>query len=192
MSFATFDTLAFSKRLQSSGMPAAQADAQASAQVEFFVDPLLANMATQKQLEHYVTKEGFGASISRLSTKDDLRGFATKADLERFATKEDLERFPTKDDLKGFATKEELERVPTKEEPKGVATKAELERFATKEDIKAFATKADLERFPTRDDPKGFATKQDLELLGKNLTIRLGGMLVVAVAALATLIQIAG
>ena len=128
MSFEVFDTLAFSKRLQSAGVPASQADAQASAQVELIVSPLLANMATKRQFERYVTKESFGASIRRQATKDDLERFATKEDLESFATKEDLERF---------------------------------------------------------------ATKQDLELLGKNLTIRLGGMIVIGVVALAALTQIA-
>ena len=40
------------------------------------------------------------------------------------------------------------------------------------------------------DDPKGFATKKDLELLGKTLTIRLGGMIALGIGALAVLTRL--
>jgi len=92
--------------------------------------------------------------------------------LSEVATKSDLKDLPTKDDLKGFATKDDL---------KG---------FATKDDLKDFATKNDLKGFPTMDDPKGFATKKDLELLGKTLTIRLGGMIALGIGALAVLTRL--
>ena len=92
--------------------------------------------------------------------------------LSEVATKSDLKDLPTKDDLKGFATKDDL---------KG---------FATKDDLKDLATKNDLKGFPTMDDPKGFATKKDLELLGKTLTIRLGGMIALGIGALAVLTRL--
>ncbi len=91
-----------------------------------------------------------------------LSEMTVKKDLERFATKKDLERFATKEDLKRFATKEDLKR------------------FATKEDLKQFATKEDLGKLPTM---------KDLELLGKTLTIRLGGMIFLGIGALAALTQ---
>ena len=84
-----------------------------------------------------------------------------------------LSEMTTKKDLERFATKEDLERF---------ATKQDLERFATKEDLERFATKQDLIELEKR-----MATKQDLELLGKTITIRLGGMVVLGIGALAVL-----
>lgn len=70
MAAEMFDTLAFSKRLQAGKVPAAQADAHASAQAELVIAYLL----------------------GQVSTKEDLKGSATKEDLKAFATKEDLEK----------------------------------------------------------------------------------------------------
>ena len=101
--------------------------------------------------------------------------------LSEIATKSDLKDLPTKNDLKNFATKDDLKGFPTRDDPKG---------FATKNDLKGLATKDDLKGFPTMDDPKGFATKKDLELLGKTLTIRLGGMIALGIGALAVLTRL--
>lgn len=87
--------------------------------------------------------------ISKVLTKQEALGFATKDDLKNeltgFATKEEL-----KEELKRFATKEEL--------------KEELTRFATKDDLKNFATRDEiLEMFPTRVEVfENFASKNDL------------------------------
>lgn len=79
MAAEMFDTLAFSKRLQAGKVPAAQADAHASAQAELVIAYLLGQVSTKEDLEGSATKE-------------DLKAFATRDDLKRFATKEDLEK----------------------------------------------------------------------------------------------------
>lgn len=55
--------------------------------------------------------------------------------------------------------------------------------------LSEMTTKKDLERFATKEDLDRFATKQDLELLGKTITIRLGGIVVLGIGALAVLMQ---
>ena len=82
-----------------------------------------------------------------------------------------------------------LSEMTVKKDLERFATKDDFERFATKEDLKQFATKDDFERFATKEDLKQFATLQDLELLGKTLTIRLGGMIVLGIGALAALMR---
>ena len=66
-----------------------------------------------------------------------------------------------------------------------------LSEMTTKKDLERFATKKDLERFATKEDlielEKRMATKQDLELLGKTITIRLGGIVVLGIGVLAAL-----
>ena len=64
-----------------------------------------------------------------------------------------------------------------------------LSEMTVKKDLERFATKDDFERFATKEDLKQFATLQDLELLGKTLTIRLGGMIVLGIGALAALMR---
>ena len=75
-----------------------------------------------------------------------------------------------------------------------MTTKKDLERFATKKDLEYFATKQDLERFATKEDlielEKRMVTKQDLELLGKTITIRLGGIVVLGIGVLAALTRL--
>ena len=92
--------------------------------------------------------------------------------------------------LSEVATKSDLKDLPTKNDLKNLATKDDLKGFPTRDDLKGFATKDDLKGFPTMDDPKGFATKKDLELLGKTLTIRLGGMIALGIGALAVLTRL--
>jgi hypothetical protein len=88
------------------------------------------------------------------------------------ATKEDIRRLEAR--LDGFATKEDIRRL-----------EARLDGFATREDVQNLlidlhrlesATKADIQRLESA-----------IETLGQRLTIRLGGMLVVAVGALAAM-----
>lgn len=87
-----------------------------------------------------------------------------------------------------------LSEMTTKKDLERFATKQDLERFATKKDLERFATKEDLieleKRMATKDDLKLFATKQDLELLGKTITIRLGGIVVLGIGVLAALTRL--
>ena len=61
--------------------------------------------------------------------------------------------------------------------------------FLADHPLSEMTVKKDLERFATKEDLKQFATLQDLELLGKTLTIRLGGMIVLGIGALAALMR---
>ena len=177
MAAEMFDTLAFSKRLQAGKVPAAQADAHASAQAELVIAYLL----------------------GQVSTKEDLKGSATKEDLKAFATRDDLKAFATKEDLKAFATREDLKRFAAREDLKAFATRDDLKRFATKEDLKAFATKEDLEKMAAAirkelaDLAERTVTEEKLMLLldlrDKRMTIRLGGMILAAVVAVSTFMR---
>lgn len=170
MAAEMFDTLAFSKRLQAGKVPAAQADAHASAQAELVIAYLLRQAATKQDLEQLEAR--ITAALDQM---------ATKADLERMATKEDLKGSATKEDLKAFATRDDLKR------------------FATKEDLKAFATKEDLEKMAAAirkelaDLAERTVTEEKLMLLldlrDKRMTIRLGGMILAAVVAVSTFMR---
>ena len=59
--------------------------------------------------------------------------------------------------------------------------------YATKDDLKPLATKLDLQAFATKDDLRAFATKDDLQALELRLTLRVGAMVVAAVAVIAVL-----
>ena len=98
MAAEMFDTLAFSKRLQAGGVPAAQADTHASAQGDLVIAYLLGQVATKGDLER------IKASLDQMATKADLEVFAKKADLDGFSKKEDLDGFATKADLREMAT----------------------------------------------------------------------------------------
>ncbi|MEM1546966.1 MAG: hypothetical protein QXP91_11015, partial [Candidatus Methanomethylicia archaeon] len=63
--------------------------------------------------------------MSKMATKDDLKGMATKEDIKNMATK---------DDLKGMATKEDIKNMATKDDLKGMATKEDIKNMATKDD----------------------------------------------------------
>ena len=162
----TFDTLSFSKRLQAAGVPTEQAEAHALAQGEFLTDHLLSFVATKEDLKASAMKE-------------DLKAFATKEDLKAFATKEDLKAFATKEDLKAFATKEDLKAFATKEDLKAFASKEEFR--ATQEDVKAI--RKEMNHMETR-------LRLEMQLLGKTLTVRLGGIVVLGIGALAALNQL--
>ena len=59
--------------------------------------------------------------------------------------------------------------------------------FATKDDLRPLATKIDLQSLATKGDLKSFATKEALQALELRLTLRVGGMVVAAVAVMAVL-----
>ena len=75
--------------------------------------------------------------------------------------------------------------------PDSYATKLDLQAYATKDDLKPLATKLDLQAFATKDDLRAFATKDDLQgglqALELRLTLRVGAMVVAAVAVIAVL-----
>ena len=160
----TFDTLSFSKRLQAAGVPIEQAEAHALAQGEFLTDHLLSFVATKEDLKASAMKE----DLKAFATKEDLKAFATKEDLKAFATKEDLKAFATKEDLKAFASKEEF--TATQEDVK-----------VLKEDVKAI--RKEMNHMETR-------LRLEMQLLGKTLTVRLGGIVVLGIGALAALNQL--
>ncbi|MBI4426616.1 MAG: hypothetical protein HY567_03480 [Candidatus Kerfeldbacteria bacterium] len=74
----------------------------------------------------FATKEDIRRFESQMATKEDLRGFTTRADLKGLATKEDLKGFATKEDLRGFARTEDIHRLET--------------NMATKEDVHDLST----------------------------------------------------
>ena len=160
MAAEMFDTLAFSKRLQAGKVPAAQADAHASAQAELVIAYLLRQAATKQDLEQLEAR--ITAALDQMATKADLHGMATKADLDGMAAKSDLEGMATKADLDGMAAKSDLEGMATKGDLDGMVTKADLHGMATKADLDGMATKGDLERMATKADLDGMATKADL------------------------------
>ncbi len=59
--------------------------------------------------------------------------------------------------------------------------------YATKDDLKPLATKLDLQAFATKDDLRAFATRDDLQAQFQRLTLRVGAMVVAAVAVIAVL-----
>lgn len=215
MAAEMFDTLAFSKRLQAGKVPAAQADAHASAQAELVIAYLLRQAATKQDLEQLEAR--ITAALDQMATKADLEGMATKADLDGMATKADLERMASKADLEGMATKADLDGMATKGDLERMATKADLDGMAAKSDLEGMATKGDLEGMASKGDLEGMATKADLEkmaaairkeladlaertvteeklmllldLRDKRMTIRLGGMILAAVVAVSTFMR---
>ncbi len=166
MAAEMFDTLAFSKRLQAGGVPAAQADTHASAQGDLVIAYLLGQVATKGDLER------IKASLDQMATKADLEVFAKKADLDGFARKADLEVFAKKADLDGFSKKADLD---------GFATKADLREMTTsiREAIEDLAGKMLTEE----------KLLLLLELRDKKMTIRFGGMILAAVVALSTFMR---
>ena len=58
MSTVTFDTLAFSKRLQEAGVPLAQAEAHAQVQAEFLTDHVLSHVATREDMKQLEVRLG--------------------------------------------------------------------------------------------------------------------------------------
>jgi DNA-binding transcriptional MerR regulator len=91
----------------------------------------------------------------------DFANLATKADIERFeaATKADIERFET-------ATKADFQRLEAEIRRLEAATKADFQRLEA-------ATKSDFQRLEDR-----------MEIMRRDITIRLGGMLIAATAIL--------
>ncbi|MEM2708465.1 MAG: hypothetical protein QW534_02325 [Candidatus Methanomethylicia archaeon] len=49
--------------------------------------------------------------MSKMATKDDLKGMATKEDIKNMATKDDLKGMATKEDIKNMATKDDIARL---------------------------------------------------------------------------------
>ncbi len=84
---------------------------------------------TLKQFEEIVQK-----ALVNVTTKEDLKGFATKDDLlgleKRFE-----KRFATKDDLLNLEKRFE-KKFATKDDIKDVAKKSDLRNLATKDDVK--------------------------------------------------------
>ena len=101
MAAEMFDTLAFSKRLQAGGVPAAQADTHAATQGDQVIAYLLGQVATKADL---VQLERIEASLDQMPTKADLDCFAKKADLGCLSEKEDLDGFATKADIREMTT----------------------------------------------------------------------------------------
>ena len=179
MAAEMFDTLAFSKRLQAGKVPAAQADAHASAQAELVIAYLLRQAATKQDLEQLEAR--ITAALDQMATKADLHGMATKADLDGMAAKSDLEGMATKGDLDGMATKADLHGMATKGDLEGMASKADLEKMAA-------AIRKELADLAERT-----VTEEKLMLLldlrDKRMTIRLGGMILAAVVAVSTFMR---
>ena len=59
--------------------------------------------------------------------------------------------------------------------------------FATRDDLRPLATRIDLQSLATKDDLKSFATKEALQALELRLTLRVGALVVAAVAVMAVL-----
>ena len=160
MAAEMFDTLAFSKRLQAGGVPAAQADTHASAQGDQVIAYLLGQVATKADL---VQLERIEASLDQMPTKADLDCFAKKEDLEGFAKKADLGCLSEKEDLDRFATKADIREMTT-------SIREAIEDLASK-----MVTEEKLLLL--------------LDLRDKKMTIRLGGMILAAVVALSTFMR---
>ncbi|MGF1606201.1 MAG: hypothetical protein ACFB22_07660 [Rhodothalassiaceae bacterium] len=90
-----FDSLAFKKRLEASGVPAAHAEAHAEAARDY----ILADLVSGEDIKPLLGRTEFQDALKKLATKDDLKAFATKDDLKAFATKDDLKVYATKADL---------------------------------------------------------------------------------------------
>ena len=88
-----------------------------------------------------------------------------------------------------FLTDHLLFHVAGKEDLKAFATREDLKAFATKEDLKAFVTKEDLRA--VREEMQHLETRlrMEMQLLGKTLTVRLGGIVVLGIGALGALVQ---
>ena len=160
MAAEMFDTLAFSKRLQTGGVPAAQADTHAAAQGDLVIAYLLGQVATKADL---VQLEHIKALLDQMPTKADWDCCAKKEDLEGFAKKADLGCLSEKEDLDGFATKADIREMTT-------SIREAIEDLAGK-----MLTEEKLLLL--------------LELRDKKMTIRFGGMILAAVVALSTFMR---
>jgi hypothetical protein len=103
--------------------------------------------------------KGAGFSDVQAETVTEILRDVRSADLENLATKGDVERLDAAIERLEAATKADIERV-------GAATKADIERLGT-----------DIARLEAKMDSQ-------IELLRRNLTIRLGGLIIAATAIL--------
>jgi hypothetical protein len=125
---------------------------------------------TQAEALTEVLRDAREAEFGQLATRADIDSLA--ADIERVATstRADIERLAA-------ATKADIDRL-------AAATEANIERLAT-------ATRADSERLDAKIDRVAAELKaefalipSEMEVLRRDVTIRLGGMIVVATGVL--------
>jgi cytochrome c556 len=151
---AALDTLQTAKRLKEAGFD----DAQAEALTGVLRD---AREAEQGQLATKADANSLAADIDRLAA-------ATKADINSLAADIDRLAAATKDDINSLAA--DIDRL-------GAATKADIDRLRAD-------TKTDFDGLRAEFRAEFALIRSEMEVLRRDVTIRLGGMIVVATGVL--------
>ena len=114
--------------------------------------------------------------------------FLTGNLLSQMATKEDIRDMVTRDDIRDMVTRDDIRDMVTKEDIRDMVTKEDIRDMATKQDIQAIY--ADMQSI--REEAKHLEARlrMEMQLLGKTLTVRLGGIVALGVGALAALAQL--
>jgi hypothetical protein len=109
----------------------------------------------------------------------DFANLATKADIERFeaATKADFQRLEAEIQRLEAATKADIERFET-------ATKADFQRLDAEIQRLEAATRSDFQRLDASTKGDFQRLEDKMEIMRRDITIRLGGMLIAATAIL--------
>jgi hypothetical protein len=136
---------------------------------------------------------GMSAAFDTLSYARRMEGVGfTRAQAEAMAEEQAKlidERLATKTDVAAIQADIEALRLAAKADVEALrlSTKADIEalRLSMKADIEALrlSMKADMEAM-------GFSYKADMELLRRDMTIRLGGIVIAAVAAVSTIMTL--
>ena len=150
MSAPFFDTLRFVERLQGAGVP----EPQAKAEVEILRDILAESLVT------------------RLASKEDIRGIRDEVRQLDASTKEDIR-----------SVRDEIRQLDasTKEDIRGVRDEIRQLEAATKEDFRS--VREDFRRLEA-------STQANLAALEHRMTIKLGSMLFLALGAFYTLTRL--
>ncbi len=185
-----FSTLEYAKRLEAAGIPREQAEAQAVAQGDLVVDPLLEQVVTKEDLWRLDHK--LDALDNRLTVLDDR---VTALDTRVTA----LDTRVTALDTRVTAVENRLTAVEDRLTAVGDRLTAVEDRLTVVErkvsdidgKMSSLVTKSEFAA-----QMEGLVSKEYLEvrldLLEKKITIRLGGLILLALAALSALNRFLG
>jgi uncharacterized coiled-coil DUF342 family protein len=156
----SFDTLSFAKRLTEAGEKPAVAEAHAMALKEFVMD----NIATKGDIRDL--SRSFGEEIE--DVRDEIQGLRAELRTEIQDVRDEIGN--VRGEAREFRDEVRQEFGAVRGEITSLR-KEFAERFATKDELRSEIG----------------LLRKDLDAMGTTLTVRMGGMLVVAVGAVATL-----
>ena len=187
---ANFDTLSFAKRLTEAGEKETVAEAHAFALKELVMD----NLATKQDLiatrddfarEFFLVREEIG------HLREDMTGKFASVEKEFTSVREEMAGGFTsvREEMAGgfSSVREEMDRKFASVDKEFISVRGEI--VAVRDDL---TRKIDQEITLVRKDMAALGERLDqkIDTMGLTLTVRMGGMLVIAVGVLATLNKI--